>query len=181
MSPCENHRSPGTSRFPDLHDERGYLLMEALVYIGLVFLLLGIGSAALYRCIDNSVGLRRNADDVTQMLHAGELWRADIRAATRRALWDSSSGQPLLRLERAQGEVDYRYVEGAVYRRVDNGAWSRILDRVKSSDMRQDIRPTVTAWRWELELQTRTRGSLQPGRVRPLFTFLAAPPAAPAP
>src|SRR5439155_11435731 len=61
----------------------GYMLIEALVYIGVSFLLLGIGFAAMYRCIDNSVGLRRSADDITSALHAGERWRADVRATVR--------------------------------------------------------------------------------------------------
>ena len=34
-----------------------YMLTEALVYIGVLFVLLGVGYAALYRCIENSVAL----------------------------------------------------------------------------------------------------------------------------
>jgi hypothetical protein len=41
--------------------------------------------------------------------------------------------------------------------------------------MAADQRQYVTAWRWELELQPRAKGSVKPGRVRPLFTFLAVP------
>ena len=41
--------------------------------------------------------------------------------------------------------------------------------------MTADPREYVTAWRWELELQPRATGSVKPGRVRPLFTFLAVP------
>ncbi|HZR16898.1 MAG TPA: hypothetical protein VFE51_06180 [Verrucomicrobiae bacterium] len=156
----------------------GYLLTEALVYIGLVFLLLGIGSAALYRCIDNSVALRRNADDILRVVHAGELWRADVRGAKGGIAWDKSAAQPVLRLREPRGEVDYRYDGTNVLRRIGNGPWSRILDRVKVSAMSQETRSTITAWRWELELQPITRGSFKTGRVRPLFTFLAASPAA---
>ena len=155
----------------------GYLLVEALVYIGLVFLLLGIGSAALYRCIDNSVALRRNADDILRAVHAGELWRADVRAATGGISWDKTGLQPVLRLAGAQGETEYRYDSGAVFRKTGTSPWSRILDQVKASAMAPEPRPGVTAWRWELELQPKTRGSFKPGRVRPLFTFLAVPPA----
>src|ERR1700731_5063524 len=39
---------------------RGYLLTEALVYIGLVVVVLGVGYAAMYSCVDHSVLLRRN-------------------------------------------------------------------------------------------------------------------------
>ncbi len=61
----------------------GYMLVEALVYIGVSFLLLGVGFAAMYRCIYNSVGLRRSADDITSALHAGERWRKDVRGTVR--------------------------------------------------------------------------------------------------
>ncbi len=159
----------------------GYLLMEALVYIGLVFLLLGIGSIALYRCIDNSVALRRNADDIARALHAGELWRADVRAAVRGIRSEGNPETPILHLEGAHGEVAYRYSAGALYRKTGAAPWSRILDHVKSCSMQPDVRPTVNAWRWELELQPQTRGSFRPGRVHPLFTFLAVPPPVSAP
>ena len=64
--------------------QRGYLLIEALVYIAVVVTLLGVAYAAMYRCVDRSFALRRNADDITSALHAGERWRADVRAATSR-------------------------------------------------------------------------------------------------
>lgn len=158
------------------HRNCGYLLTEALVYIGLVFLLLGIGSLAMYRCIDNSVALRRNANDMTKALHAGELWRADIRAATRGIRSENGDDGPVLHLQGAATDVQYRYAEGAVYRKHGTAPWSRILEHVKSSSIQPEVRPTVTAWRWELELQPQTRGSFKPGRIDPLFTFLAVPP-----
>jgi hypothetical protein len=159
-----------------LHDH-GYMLTEALVYIGLVFLLLGIGYAAMYRTIDNSIALRRNADDIIRALHVGERWRADVRLASRGAAWDNTGDEPILRLQGSRYQVDYRFASGAVYRRNGTGPWSRVLERVGSSSMERDQRPMVTVWRWELELQPQTRGSFKPGRVRPLFTFLAVPPA----
>jgi hypothetical protein len=148
-----------------------------LVYIGLVFLLLGIGYAAMYRAIDNSVALRGNADDILRAVHAGELWRADVRLATAGTSWDASGDEPILRLRSATSQIDYRFAASALYRRSGAGPWSKILDRVESSSMVRDARPTVIAWRWELELQPKATGSFKPGRVRPLFTFLAVPPA----
>lgn len=151
-----------------------YMLTEALVYIGLVFVLLGIGYAAMYRCIDSSAALRRNADDILRAVHAGEQWRADIRMAGRGVRWERT-GEPFLRLQGATNMVDYRFAEGTVFRREDGGEWSKMLDHVEASTMEQDARPAVVAWRWELELQTKAHGSFKPGRVRPLFTFLAVP------
>jgi hypothetical protein len=159
------------------HLDQGYLLTEALVYIGLVFLLLGIGYAAMYRAIDNSVALRGNADDILRAVHAGELWRADVRLATAGTSWDTNGDEPILRLRGTTDQINYRFVAGALYRRNGAGPWSKILDRVESSSIVRDARLTVIAWRWELELQPKATGSFKPGRVRPLFTFLAVPPA----
>jgi hypothetical protein len=155
---------------------QGFMLMEALVYIGLVFLLLGVGYAAMYRSIDNSVALRRNADDIMSALHAGERWRADVRHASRGVQLENGS-EPMLRLEGVTNQIDYRFADGVVYRRSDNGPWLAILERVQSSSMEPEVRPDVNVWRWEVELQAKARGSFKPGRVRPLFTFLAVPSA----
>ena len=149
----------------------GYMLIEALVYIGVSFLLLGIGFAAMYRCIDNSVGLRRSADDITSALHAGERWRADVRAAVRPIRLESLPTEQVLHLPGPQTEIVYRYAEGAVFRRVGRGAWTQLMTNVSSSTVLSDPRQTLVAWRWELELKIRAKAS----RIRPLFTFLAVP------
>ena len=154
---------------------RGYLLIEALVYIGVVAALLGVAYAASYRCIDRSIALRRNADDITSALHAGERWRADVRAATSPVRLEPTAAGQLLYLEGAAGTVAYRFSTNALTRRLGTGTWVRLLANVKSSTMSPDPRQHVTAWRWELELQPRAQGSVKPGRVRPLFTFIAVP------
>ena len=152
-----------------------YLLIEALVYIAVVAVLLGTGYAAMYRCIDNSLALRRNADDIAEALHAGERWRADVRTATNRVrLEDSADGQ-LLYLASATNEVVYRFYTNSISRRRGDGPWVRLLPNVKASAMAADPREYTTAWRWELELATRAQGSVKPGRIRPLFTFIAVP------
>jgi hypothetical protein len=159
---------------------QGFMLMEALVYIGVVFLLLGVGYAAMYRSIDNSVALRRNADDIISALHAGERWRADVRQASHGVQLENGS-DPMLRLEGVTDQIDYRFANGRVYRRNNNGPWLPVLEGIQSSSMEPEVRPDVNVWRWEVELQTKTRGSFKPGRIRPLFTFLAVPPATNAP
>jgi hypothetical protein len=155
--------------------QRGYLLTEALVYIAVVFVLLGAGYAAMYRCVDSSIALRRNVDDITGALHAGERWRADMRSATHVVRLERTGDGQLLRLEGPKGTVAYRCSTNTIFRRVGDGPWARLLPNVKASTMEADPREYVTAWRWELELATRTKGSVKPGRVRPLFTFIAVP------
>src|SRR5215472_17518947 len=61
---------------------KGVTLIECLIYISVLAVLLGVGSAALYRCWDDNKAITRNADDIVRMLKAGEAWRADIRSAT---------------------------------------------------------------------------------------------------
>jgi len=155
--------------------QRGYLMIEALVYIGVIVVVLGVAYSATYRCIDRSIALRRNADDITSALHAGERWRADVRAASSQVRLESTDAGQLLYLEGPSSAVVYSFATNAVSRRVGTGPWVRLLPNVKSSTMTADKREHVTAWRWELELQTRATASVKPGRIRPLFTFLAVP------
>jgi hypothetical protein len=150
-------------------------MIEALVYIAVIGALLGAGYAAMYRCIDSSLALRRNADDIANALHAGERWRADVRAAASQIRVEDTDAGQLLYLESARGPAIYRFSTNAICRRLGEGPWVRLLPNVKSSSMAADRREHVTAWRWELELAPRTQGSVKPGRVRPLFTFVAVP------
>jgi hypothetical protein len=157
---------------------QGYLLIEALAYFALLLVLLGVGYLAVYRCIDNATVLARNANDITAAMNVGERWRADIRAAGLGVTVESSPTQQVLHARSALGQVDYRYAEGSLYRRAADGPWGRLLNNIKSSAMQPDPRPQVAAWRWELELQPRAKASVKASRIRPLFTFFAAPPAA---
>ncbi|HEY5912750.1 MAG TPA: hypothetical protein VJA21_19285 [Verrucomicrobiae bacterium] len=168
---------PSGARAGSRRSERAYMLTEALVYISAVFVLLGAGMIAMYRCIDNSLVLRRNADDIARTMHIGECWRADVRAATNVA-WVVNGGEKVLRLDGATRHVEYRYSDGAVYRRFGLGPWGRVLEQVKSSAMGSRGRSRVTAWSWDLELQPRHRGAVGAARMRPLFTFIAVPDAA---
>ena len=164
----------GMGRIGNPGSERGYLLAECLVYLSVVFVLLGSGYVALYRCMDNSVALRRSADDIADALHAGERWRADVRSAAGQVRLEKTSTDQIILLSNPRGEVGYRFSSGVLYRRMGPGPWAPLLTSVKSSVMEPDPRQNVTAWRWELELQPRGKGSAKPGRFRPLFTFIAA-------
>jgi hypothetical protein len=155
---------------------RGYLLTEVLVYMALVFVILGLGYAAVYHYIDHSLVLRRSAEDIALALQLGERWRADVRAANSEIRLETTATEQRLYLASQQGKVAYRFSGGAISRRVGSGAWSLLLPNAKASSMVAEPRQQVTAWRWELELQPRARASVKAGRVRPLFTFTAVPP-----
>ena len=72
--------------------QAGFTLIETVVYLSALFVLLGAGYMAMYRCIDRSVALRRNAEGLTSALRAGEHWRADVRSATGPIRSENESG-----------------------------------------------------------------------------------------
>lgn len=147
---------------------RGISLIECLVYIGAVAVVMGMGMAAYRRSIDHTLSLRRNTDDVTQALAAGEYWRADIRAATQSPRFDAAT--QTLHIPQAKGEVAYLFSEQQISRRGSAAApWTVILTRVQQSEMLRDTSSHVTGWRWELELKSQRVEAA----IRPLFTFTA--------
>lgn len=154
--------------------QRGYLMTEAIVYISAVGLLLTVGLIAMFRCVDNSLVMRRNADDIARAMHIGELWRSDMRAAAK-VFWVQEMDQDILQLEVPGKRIQYRFSDGAVYRRINAGPWGRVLEEVKASTMQPEARSQATCWHWDLELKPRVRAAAAPGRMRPLFTFIAVP------
>lgn len=154
---------------------RGYMLIEVLVYMGILLILLGLGYAALYDSMENSIALRRNADDIVKALQAGESWRADVRAAT--SVRSETNAQGLLLLLRGpSGEVDYRFATNTVFRRLGGNAWRDVVSHVKATSFVFDPRLKMPVWRWELELLPSTTRFTH---IRPLFTFLSVPFAKP--
>jgi hypothetical protein len=144
-----------------------------MVYISVVVVLLGAMFVMFYRCVDSSLGLRRNADDITSALHAGERWRADVRASTGMLRVEQDPEGVILRIPNGKSDVSYRFLSNAILRQVGSGTWSCVLPNVKTFRMESDPREMVTSWRWELELEPRHKGQVT--RLRPLFTFIAVP------
>ena len=150
-----------------------FTLIEMLIYMGLLVVILGFAYAAMYRSMDSSVALRHNLSDISRAMEAGELWRSDVRHATRFVrLQNTTNAEQILDLPQPRGEIAYRFTSNSVSRRVGRRAWTVVLRNVKNSQMIADRRDDVTAWRWELELQP-SRKKLS--RMRPLFTFIAVP------
>ena len=157
---------------PGAGPSAGVTLLECLVYVSVVTVVLGIGMATFWRAWDANKAIRRDAEDIVRALHAGEQWRADLRAATGPVRPEDSEGAQRLRIPSAQGEIVYTLTNGELRRQARPGARETVvLTKVKSCRMQPDPRPHVTAWRWELELQTARRKA----RLRPLFTFEAVP------
>jgi type II secretory pathway pseudopilin PulG len=148
-----------------------FTIIETVVYISVLFVLLGAAYMAMYRCIDRSVALRRNANALTSALEAGERWRADVRAATGSVQTDKD----LLRIPTSRGEIAYRFEDHSVMRRISSNSWVELLPGIKTSDMQPDRRQQVTAWRWDFELLPTRKDTADTNRFHPLFTFLAVP------
>src|SRR5258708_39961486 len=110
---------------------RAYLMIEALVYIGLLLVVFTVGYAALYRCADNTVAMRRSAEDISCCLYAGERWRADVRVADGPPRLETTDTEQILHLPAGtRGEFAYRFSESAVFRRVGSSPWSLLLTNV---------------------------------------------------
>ena len=156
--------------FPNSRQLRGFSIIDCMVYAGVFVVVMGLAYFALYRCLENLKHVRRNSNDITRAVNAGEVWRGDIRAAKLPIQFDEAD--QTLRLTRDDREVSYRFADGQLLRRPRADApWAVLIDRVQNSNMTSDPRSEVTAWRWDVELQTKQKNP----RVKPLFTFIAAP------
>ncbi len=153
-----------------------FTLIECLAYVGLFALFIVLVMTTFFRARDGSDSLRRNADDVTRALHAGERWREDVRTATAAPSLVTESGQTWLALPHGTNTTVYTHFGSTVWRQVHtNQTWQPVLTRVTSSHMEADARQHVAAWRWEVELQLKDPRK----QTRPLFTFLAVAPKEP--
>lgn len=151
---------------------RGIMLVETIVYIAVLMILISLALTICFRAMDNARSLRAAADDIGRALNIGELWREDIRRATRAITLVDSDGQIALEIPHMDGAVLYRSEGNAVLRKASgNSTWVPILRNVKRASFRQDAGRLVKSWRWELELETRSPKA----RIRPLFTFQAVP------
>jgi hypothetical protein len=162
--------APGAGALPARSGRRGMFLIECLAYMACLAIVLGVAGIGFARCWDDSGHLRRNADDIVRALHAGEQWRADLRTATGPLKTLRQGNFDCLSIPVKTGSINYYYfnTESNVYRQDGAAAKSvLVLAGVQSSRMTPEPRRRVTAWRWELELQSTQKKV----RMQPLFTF----------
>jgi len=154
------------------HGSAGIMLIECMVYLGVFTIVIGVGFAVFFKCSDNYVGLRRNAEEITQALHAGERWREDVRHATGPAAYSESDSRAIWRIPGRDADVYYLHDAGSIWRFASsNSVPEEVLSRVSRSDMRDDDRQGVVCYAWTVELKTERKAPT----VRPLFHFLAVP------
>lgn len=150
-------------------NEQGVSLLECLAYISLLVVVLGFATKLFFQSWDDSKALRRNADDIVRVMHAGDRWRADVRTATGPLQLTDENGVEQCRVPTSTGDIVYTFSNGEVRRQAGAAGESVWLPNVKSSQMQPDSRSNVKAWRWELELKTVKKDAL----FHPLFTFEA--------
>jgi len=153
-----------------IRSERGIFLIECLAYFAIVTVVLAMATAVFFHFWDDSKRLRRNAEDIARALHAGEQWRADVRSSTGPLHEIRQGNFDCLFIPVKTGSINYYFftTQGAVSRQVGaSGKAVTLLEHVKSSQMQREPRQQVTAWRWELELQSGQKKV----RMQPLFTF----------
>ncbi len=172
MKICVTFRST-TSRRGFSSPRGAILLIECLVYIGVLGIIFGLSGLALFRGLEMSRRIHGNTEEISRVLAAGEQWRAEIRKATRiSAVRDAPDGAAIRLEGLGEKAIDYALRDRAILRRAGAaGQWIPLLKGVKSSSFARDDRFGLVSWRWELELQ----GNRKEAHVRPLFTFQAVP------
>jgi hypothetical protein len=131
----------------------GVVLLECLVYVVVFAILLGLGTAAFYFCWDHTRATIGTTSEIAAALHAGETWRADIRAATGKISVTATPEGELVEIPARTGKVIYRFTSGELRREIPTLNRSHVLvEKTLASAMWAEPREGVSAWRWELEL-----------------------------
>jgi hypothetical protein len=158
----------------EMHSARvhlaGITLIECLVYLAVFGILLGLGTAALFLCWDQTKAVAYATNDIESALRAGEHWRADVRAATGTISVETTGAGQIVTIPEGGKEICYRLAAGKLWRQTSPQVVSQLLlPNIKSSQMQSDPRGQVAAWRWELQLTERRHETHLPL----VFTFEA--------
>lgn len=158
-------------KMPSERSRSGISLIECLVYVAVLTILTGVALGTFYVCWDGFRGTILTSDDVSAALRAGERWRADVRGASGTISVEKTASGQILKIPESGKQVVYSFDSGALRRGAGaHGPFQLVFAKVKSSEMKSDIRDGVRAWQWELELPERSKGP----HVPMLFTFEAA-------
>jgi hypothetical protein len=151
--------------------QRAIMLVECMVYVALFLVLTGVAVECFCVGWDHSKAIILTTDDISAALQVGERWRADVRDASGPIKIETTASGEVVRIPKDGKEILYSFDSGEMRRQVISpGPSQLLLAKVKSSEMTSDSRGGVTAWKWELELAQRPKGSHLPL----LFTFEAA-------
>lgn len=151
--------------------QSGITLIECMVYIAVFFILAGVASGSFLICWDGFRALISTTDDVSSALRAGERWRADVRDASGTIRVETTASGQVVTIPENGKEIIYSVDSKGLRREAGPGGFSLVVfPKVKSSEMKSEMRGPVRAWQWDLELPERPKGPHLPL----LFTFEAA-------
>jgi hypothetical protein len=152
-------------------NQRALTLIECLVYMTVMFIILGLAFTAFYQCQTNAIALQRNAAEIARTIRAGEQWRNDVRQSPGLSYLDQD-GIKFIQLPATNGEVAYVFSGSNIWRKLaGKDQWVVFLENVKASEMKMEKRNDLTVCSWDLELKEHHQKS----RVKPMFSFLAVP------
>ena len=119
---------------------RAFTLIEVLIYVVMIAAFIVISGSVYQRATRQSLELHLQADTIRRVMHAGERWRVDIRAAARAPEWawvdrNGTEGN-VMRLTLSDGaSVEYFMNERTVWRRHNQSEPERLLGTVRASAM----------------------------------------------
>jgi hypothetical protein len=149
---------------------RGFMLIEALVYLSLVFVIAGGAMVLALKLTEHSKRLKNKTNLIAKTLQIGEIWRKEIRNAEGEIQQREADGLRELRIPTEAGDVFYVHLDDSLWRvESENPEPVLLIDKIQNSKMVRETRGDVTVWRWEIELPSRR----EVARVKPHFTFQA--------
>src|SRR4030095_7757724 len=135
---------------------QGIALLDCIVYMTLLAVILGFAFTAFLDTVSRSTELDYIATSTVQALNAGEQWREDVRHAQSPPQIIAAGERTEMHIRSAAGVTSYAVQDSTLRRRAGEKApWFDVLTRLKASRFAEDRRKQVTAWRWEVELETR--------------------------
>lgn len=147
--------------------QAGFNLMELLTYMAVFAVVMGVVFPAFHKVFKQFRAMERNTDDIVRVMNVGERWRDDVRASVSSPVVSDNA----LKLAHPGGALTYEFADNTVWRTSSDGTRLAVLTGVKSASVHRDSRSRVTAWRWEIELESKQ----EVVRVKPLFTFVSVP------
>lgn len=158
-------------KFSTRRRQGAYSLVELLVYCSVLIAILALGYTTLSRFWTSSARMRAHADDLREVLDAGEQWRLDVRTPGARISSAADGDTQVFTIQTDPDHaIGWAFRQGRVLRRDhSNAPWETRLTRVDQSSMTPELRGDIPIWRWDVELQPRTIKT----RFRRPFTFAA--------
>lgn len=169
--PRNHHSMKLNCNISSTRHQAGTTLIECMVYLMVFPILLGVALGSFCVCWDGFRAMISTTDEVSAALGAGERWRSDVRDAGGIITVETTSLGQVVKIPENGTEIIYSFNSNGLRRQTGAEGFSQVIfPKVKSSEMKFEMRGTVKAWQWELELPELRKGPHLPM----LFTFEAA-------